>query len=306
MRLPVIDIHTVGAGGGSIAYVDAGGALRVGPRSAGADPGPACYGTGTELTVTDANLLLGRLDPELVPRRANGARHLAGRAPPRRVSRAVEAGRRRRWPKASIRVANANMERAIRVVSVERGHDPRRFALAGVRRRRRHARLRDRRAAGNRHGRRAATRRRALGARHAGRRCHEGLLGKRASRPAMNCRGRISRAGLRRWSRAARDDLTAEGFAPKRQRLERLLDVRYVGQSYEITVPLETDYRAEFDAASRPPLRLLESTRADRSRGGARARERAHREAGVAAFARDALEAAAGGRARRPFRRPST
>ena len=63
VRLPIIDIHTVGAGGGSIAFVDAGGALRVGPRSAGADPGPSCYGRGTEPTVTDANLLLGRLDP---------------------------------------------------------------------------------------------------------------------------------------------------------------------------------------------------------------------------------------------------
>jgi N-methylhydantoinase A/oxoprolinase/acetone carboxylase beta subunit len=65
VRLPVIDIHTVGAGGGSIAYTDSGGALRVGPRSAGASPGPVCYGTGTELTVTDANLLLGRLDANL-------------------------------------------------------------------------------------------------------------------------------------------------------------------------------------------------------------------------------------------------
>ncbi len=64
VRLPVLDIHTVGAGGGSVAYIDSGGSLRVGPRSAGADPGPACYGKGTELTVTDANLLLGRLDPE--------------------------------------------------------------------------------------------------------------------------------------------------------------------------------------------------------------------------------------------------
>ena len=64
LRLPMIDIHTVGAGGGSIAFKDSGGALRVGPRSAGANPGPACYGSGHELTVTDANLLLGRLDPD--------------------------------------------------------------------------------------------------------------------------------------------------------------------------------------------------------------------------------------------------
>ena len=64
VRLPMLDIHTVGAGGGSIAYVDSGGSMRVGPRSAGADPGPICYGKGDELTVTDANLLLGRLDAE--------------------------------------------------------------------------------------------------------------------------------------------------------------------------------------------------------------------------------------------------
>ena len=63
LRLPVLDIHTVGAGGGSIAWLDSGGSLRVGPRSAGAAPGPACYGQGTEITVTDANLLLGRLVP---------------------------------------------------------------------------------------------------------------------------------------------------------------------------------------------------------------------------------------------------
>ena len=141
----MIDIHTVGAGGGSIAYVDTGGALRVGPRSAGAVPGPVCYGTGTELTVTDANLLLGRLDPEFF---------LGGRMS-LDVARA-RSGRRATWrarlklsvaelAEGIVRVANANMERAIRVVSVERGHDPRRFALRRVRRRRRHARVRDRR-----------------------------------------------------------------------------------------------------------------------------------------------------------------
>src|SRR5262249_36639463 len=128
VRLPVIDIHTVGAGGGSIAFVDSGGALRVGPRSAGASPGPACYGIGTEMTVTDANLLLGRLDPE---------RFLGGRMT-LDVERAQEvaatlAAKLKLHPLALaegvVRVANANMERAIRVVSVERGHDPRRFAL---------------------------------------------------------------------------------------------------------------------------------------------------------------------------------
>ena len=127
MRLPVIDIHTVGAGGGSIAYVDSGGALRVGPRSAGAVPGPVCYGTGTELTVTDANLLLGRLDPDFFL----GGRMALDVARAERVaatSRTVELGVGE-LAEGIVRVANANMERAIRVVSVERGHDPRQFAL---------------------------------------------------------------------------------------------------------------------------------------------------------------------------------
>jgi N-methylhydantoinase A/oxoprolinase/acetone carboxylase beta subunit len=128
VRLPVIDIHTVGAGGGSIAHVDAGGALRVGPRSAGASPGPVCYGTGTELTVTDANLLLGRLDPEYFL----GGRMMIDRARTERVAADVAKSLKLGVPELAegiVRVANANMERAIRVVSVERGHDPRDFAL---------------------------------------------------------------------------------------------------------------------------------------------------------------------------------
>jgi N-methylhydantoinase A len=117
LRLPSVDVHTVGAGGGSIVRRDAGGAIRVGPESAGADPGPACYGFGgTEATVTDANLLLGRL-PELLPAgirldRAAAERALAG----------ID-------PADGIAVVNAEMVRALRVVSVERGIDPRGLAL---------------------------------------------------------------------------------------------------------------------------------------------------------------------------------
>lgn len=128
IRVPMLDIHTVGAGGGSIARVDAGGLLRVGPESAGADPGPACYGSGNEPTVTDAHVVLGRI----------GAEQLLGGAMTIDADRAAEAVDRiakllkidRAAAAAGIlRVANANMERAIRVVSVERGHDPRDFAL---------------------------------------------------------------------------------------------------------------------------------------------------------------------------------
>ena len=129
VSVPAIDIHTVGAGGGSIAWVDAGGALRVGPRSAGADPGPVCYGRGGERpTITDAQLLLGRLDPgSFLPEDLGTDRA--------RVERAFEdelGGLGMTVEEAAqgvLDVANANMERALRVVSVERGYDPREFGL---------------------------------------------------------------------------------------------------------------------------------------------------------------------------------
>jgi N-methylhydantoinase A len=117
IRLPTVDLHTVGAGGGSIVWRDPGGALRVGPQSAGADPGPACYGRGgTDPTVTDANLLLGRL-----PDRLAGEVEL-DRAAAQRALTGFD-------PAAVIDVVNAEMLRALRVVSVERGHDPADFAL---------------------------------------------------------------------------------------------------------------------------------------------------------------------------------
>jgi N-methylhydantoinase A len=117
LRLPMVDLQTVGAGGGSIVWRDRGGALRVGPESAGADPGPACYGRGgTRPTVTDANLLLGRL-----PARLAGGLELDHQA----AERAFEGID----PAEAIEVVNAEMLRALRLVSVERGHDPRELAL---------------------------------------------------------------------------------------------------------------------------------------------------------------------------------
>jgi N-methylhydantoinase A len=116
IRLPSVDVHTVGAGGGSLVRRDAGGALRVGPESAGADPGPACYGRRGGPTVTDANLLLDRL-PEELP---------GGLALDRAAAEAALAGID---PVAVVEVVNAEMLRALRVVSVERGCDPREFAL---------------------------------------------------------------------------------------------------------------------------------------------------------------------------------
>jgi N-methylhydantoinase A len=119
IRLPTLDIHTVGAGGGSLVWRDAGGALRVGPGSAGAEPGPACYGRGgTRPTVTDANLLLGRL-----PERLAGGLEL-DRSAAERALASVGAD-----PADVIEVVDAEMLAALRVVTVERGLDPREFAL---------------------------------------------------------------------------------------------------------------------------------------------------------------------------------
>ena len=128
IHLPMLDIHTIGAGGGSIARVDAGGALRVGPESTGADPGPACYGKGEIPTITDANVVLGRLAPELFL----GGKMLLD---PQRSWQAVEQLGKEIGMQTSqvalgiIQVANAHMERALRVISVERGWDPRAFTL---------------------------------------------------------------------------------------------------------------------------------------------------------------------------------
>ena len=128
IHLPLLDIHTIGAGGGSIAYVDAGGSLRVGPQSAGAVPGPACYGVGELPTVTDANLVLGRLLPDyflggqmkIDPNRAYTALEKLGASLNITASQAALG---------VIEVVNAQMERALRVISVERGYDPRDFSL---------------------------------------------------------------------------------------------------------------------------------------------------------------------------------
>jgi N-methylhydantoinase A len=135
ISVPMLDIHTVGAGGGSLARFDAAGVLRVGPESAGADPGPICYGRGTQPTVTDANLLLGRLQP---------TRFLGGdfNLDLDRTRALTKEWLKKEWLKTNsspltlekfaagmIRVVNAIMEKAIRVVSIERGRDPRQFAL---------------------------------------------------------------------------------------------------------------------------------------------------------------------------------
>jgi N-methylhydantoinase A len=128
ITMPMLDVITIGAGGGSIAYVDSGGVLKVGPESAGADPGPACYGRGSFPTVTDANVVLGRISPKwflggqmkIFPEKSRSAlRRLADRLNTSLL----------RLADGIIKVSNSNMERALRVASVGRGYDPRDFAL---------------------------------------------------------------------------------------------------------------------------------------------------------------------------------
>jgi N-methylhydantoinase A/oxoprolinase/acetone carboxylase beta subunit len=245
IRLPVIDIHTVGAGGGSIAFIDPGGALRVGPRSAGAEPGPVCYGRGDELTVTDANLLLGRIEPGYflggrmaldVDRTRSAARAFGARLGLDEV--AVADG--------IVRVANANMERAIRVVSVQRGHDPREFALLAF---------------GGAGGMHACALAEALDMStvivplHAGVLSALGMLladvtkdySQTVLAPAADLDSTTLERALAPLVDRARADLETEGFGLEAARLELSLDVRYVGQSYEITVPSGAGFREAFD-----------------------------------------------------------
>jgi N-methylhydantoinase A len=255
VRLPSVAVESIGAGGGSIASVDSAGALRVGPRSAGALPGPACYGRGgAEPTVTDANLLLGYVGVEhaygggvirLDPARAEAA-----------VARLADALAMRVADAASgiVEVANASMLRALRLVSVQRGHDLRDFALVA-------------------YG--------GAGPLHAGRLARE-LAIPRVVVPAfsgafsaLGCLVsdlrydgvRTYRASLQSWDPKAvrgrlhelEEDVVApllgEGYAPADLVIRRELDLRYKGQNYELTVPLASEepevIRASFEARHR-------------------------------------------------------
>ncbi len=236
VRLPVLDIHTVGAGGGSIAWVDAGGSLRVGPRSAGADPGPVCFGIGTDLTVTDANLLLGRLDPafflggrmtldltrtEEIAARFGGQLNLSTQA----------------LAQGILRIANANMERAVRVVSVQRGFDPRDFALLAFG------------GAGGLHACDLADSLEittVLIPEHSGVLSALGMLladvakdySASVLRPLAALTSAELGAALNPLLARAGADLLGEGFAVESMQFQAALAMRYRGQAYEIDVPL--------------------------------------------------------------------
>jgi N-methylhydantoinase A len=209
VRLPTVDLHTVGAGGGSLVWRDSGGALRVGPESAGSDPGPACYGRGGERpTVTDANLLLGRL-----PERLAG-----GLALDRDAAEPALAGFD---PAEVVEVVNAEMLRALRVISVERGHDPRDFALIAFG------------GAGPLHACALAEEleiRTVLVPAAAGVLSALGLVASDERRDSV-------RSYVRPLAEAG--ELPAEGEA----------DLRYVGQSFELTVPLGGDVAEAFHRA---------------------------------------------------------
>jgi N-methylhydantoinase A len=247
LKVPAIDIHTVGAGGGSIAWIDTGGALKVGPQSAGADPGPACYGKGDAATVTDANAILGRLVADAFL----GGRMQLHAARARSATQRVAAPLRLTCERAAegiVRVVNASMERAIRSISVERGHDPREYTLIAF---------------GGAAGQHACELAAALGIRRVVVPSHPGLLSAWGAASADVQRDYVrtvlltnpSVSALRRLfiplERAARADLRAEGLRPGLCVIMRTVDVRYRGQSYEITLPLSARLAAAFHSAHR-------------------------------------------------------
>jgi len=236
LRFPLIDVHTIGAGGGSLASVDRGGALRVGPASAGAEPGPACYGRGgTQATVTDANLVLGRLDPL----RFLGGRMVLDEAAAYQAVTMLASALRAPSPEAAawdvVRVANAAIERAIRKISVERGHDPRPFTLVAFG------------GAGPLHVCELARHlglRRVLVPRVPGVLSALGMLiadrVKDYSQTILRPGDAVSASELLSLfaplEARARSDMLAEGVSTLT--LELSLDTRYKGQSFEISVPL--------------------------------------------------------------------
>ncbi|HMV46853.1 MAG TPA: hydantoinase/oxoprolinase family protein [Blastocatellia bacterium] len=257
VAVPVLDIHTVGAGGGSIASVDEGGALRVGPESAGADPGPACYGFGTRPTVTDANLVLGRfaggglLNGEM-PLDEFRAAMVLDRLADEMSKASAKLVTREQAALGVIRVANANMEQALRLVSVERGYDPRRFALVSFG------------GAGGLHAAALAGALRipkvlipadpgafsALGVLLADVVKDYSRTMMLAVEPAKSLPREISRA-FAALERQAKSDLRNEGFAPEQLELNRTLAMRYRGQSFELDVPADEDAVAQFHQAHR-------------------------------------------------------
>ena len=250
IRGATVDVLSVGAGSGSIARLDAGGALRVGPESAGADPGPACYGRGDEPTVTDAQVALGRIAPE----------HFLGGRMAIRSELSLQALEPLTGPfahdprlaaDAVLRVANTNMERALRVVSVERGHDPHLFTLVAFG------------GAGPLH---ACDLAQSLRIPRVLVPPHPGVLSALGMAIAPVAKELSAAAGLAIGPEAAsegsdqgalhplfndlrrrgEEELRDEGFATAPLVSQRYLEMRYVGQSYELSVPVDSLSPAHF------------------------------------------------------------
>jgi len=245
VRTPVIDIHTVGAGGGSLARIDEGGSLKVGPESAGADPGPACYGRGGDPTVTDADLVAGRLMAanflggrmRLYPQ--NAERALG------RIARAMKCGLDNA-ARGVIRVVNANMARAVRLITVERGFDPRDFALLAFG------------GAGPMHACELAAElgiRRVILPSNPGLACAYGALNAalgreysltvRRTAPSYDELKKLMRPLMTR----ARREMAAQGVRSSQVENQPWLDVRYRGQSFELKVALTPHFLEDFHRA---------------------------------------------------------
>jgi N-methylhydantoinase A len=237
VRTPVVDLVEIGAGGGSIAWVDSGGLLRVGPQSAGADPGPVCYRRGgVEPTVTDANLVLGRLNPDYflggeIGLDVDGARRAIEErcAKPLGLSLTEAAN-------GIVEIANAAMVNALHLISVQRGYDPRDFVLVGFG------------GAGPVHANalaRDAEMPTLLVPRSPGIFSATGLLTTDLKRDAaLTVMRRLdaldpdeAEATFAELEAAGREELEREGLAGEAIEFVRQLDVRYVGQSYELTIP---------------------------------------------------------------------
>ena len=246
LRIRLLDIETIGAGGGSIARVDAGGALRVGPESAGADPGPIVYGRGgTQLTVSDANALLGRLDAEYFLGGSMGLDLKSALKVLRRLAKEMRLSLEEA-ALGVLEVANVNIDRALRRVSVARGYDPRDFTLVAFG------------GAGPLHACEVAERLempRVLIPRYPGVLCAFGLLVADVQREASRTILKPANAALNLQPqlddmlRQAQAELRAEGIPDAAMLFHPLLDMRYAGQSFELTVPYGADMVAAFHAA---------------------------------------------------------
>ena len=244
IKIPVIDMNTVGAGGGSLAYVDPGGALRVGPQSAGADPGPVCYGKGKKITVTDANLFLGRISPE----------HFLGgrmRLKTDMVSKFMKVLAKKlgmtpvRAAEGIIDVANANMERAIKVISVEKGFDVRDYALVSFG------------GAGGLHACELAGRlsmKKVLVPKNAGVLSALGMtvadIVKDYSRSVLL---KVGESGYRELVKLFKPleskgvkDVLSEGVGKNRIKIENSVDMRYMGQAHELNLPFKKSFLDDF------------------------------------------------------------